>query len=127
MSERYRIGVDIGGTFTDLVMLDTGTGRLYNDKVLTTPRDPSVGVLEGIGRILAANGVSASEVEHVIHGTTLVANAVIERRGSTVALITTRGFGDVLQIGTEWRYDTYDLFMKLPEPLVPRGDRARRA
>ena len=120
MSERYRIGVDIGGTFTDLVMLDTGTGRLYNDKVLTTPRDPSVGVLEGIGRILAANGVSASEVEHVIHGTTLVANAVIERRGSTVALITTRGFGDVLQIGTEWRYDTYDLFMKLPEPLVPR-------
>ncbi len=118
--ERYRIGVDIGGTFTDLVMLDTVTGRLVNEKVLTTPADPSIGVLEGVGRILAANGVSAGDVEHVIHGTTLVANAVIERRGSTVALITTRGFGDVLQIGTEWRYDTYDLFMQLPEPLVPR-------
>ena len=119
MPERYRIGVDIGGTFTDLVMLDTATGRLASDKVLTTPRDPSVGVLEGVGRILQANGAAARDVEHVIHGTTLVANAVIERRGSTVALVTTRGFGDVLQIGTEWRYDTYDLFMKLPEPLVP--------
>jgi len=120
MPERYRIGVDIGGTFTDLVMLDTATGRLFNEKVLTTPRDPSVGVLDGVGRIMQSNGVSAHDVEHVIHGTTLVANAVIERRGSTVALVTTRGFGDVLQIGTEWRYDTYDLFMKLPEPLVPR-------
>jgi len=120
MSERYRIGVDIGGTFTDLVMLDTANGRLVNEKVLTTPADPSIGVLHGVNRILSANGVSARDVEHVIHGTTLVANAVIERRGSTVALIATRGFGDVLQIGTEWRYDTYDLFMKLPEPLVPR-------
>ena len=120
MVERYSIGVDIGGTFTDLVMFDEVTGRLYNEKVLTTPKDPSVGVLEGIERILAANGASAAEVCHVIHGTTLVANAVIERRGSRIALVATRGFADLIEIGTEWRYDIYDLSMQVPEPLVPR-------
>ena len=120
MSEPYRIGVDIGGTFTDLVMLDTNTGQLVNEKVLTTPKDPSVGVLEGVQKILAANNVEAEQIRHVIHGTTLVANAVIERRGAKVALITTAGFRDVLEIGTEWRYDTYDLFIEIPEPLVPR-------
>ena len=120
MPKRYRIGVDIGGTFTDLVMLDTHHGRLFNEKVLTTPDDPSVGVLFGVNKILLTNSVLASDVEHVIHGTTLVANAIIERRGASVALITTRGFRDILQIGTEWRYDTYDLFMELPLPLVPR-------
>ena len=120
MAERYSIGVDIGGTFTDLVMCDDASGRLYNEKVLTTPQDPSLGVLEGIDRILAAQGASAAEVRHVIHGTTLVANAVIERRGSRIALVTTRGFGDLLEIGTEWRYDIYDLSMQVPEPLVPR-------
>lgn len=117
---RYRLGVDIGGTFTDLVMLDTESGQLFNEKVLTTPADPSEGVLDGIGRILNENAVSASEIRQVIHGTTLVANAVIERDGAVVALITTRGFRDILQIGTEWRYDTFDLFMEVPEPLVPR-------
>ena len=89
MADRYRIGVDIGGTFTDLVMLDTDTGRLYNEKVLTTPADPSLGGLEGVTKILAAHKVSPSDVRHVIHGTTLVANAVIERRGAKVALINT--------------------------------------
>lgn len=120
MAERYSIGVDIGGTFTDLVMLDAASGRLYNEKVLTTPHDPSLGVLEGVDRILAANGATPGDVRHVIHGTTLVANAVIERRGSRVALVTTRGFADLLEIGTEWRYDIYDLSMQVPEPLVPR-------
>ena len=120
MAERYSIGVDIGGTFTDLVMCDDASGRLYNEKVLTTPHEPSLGVLEGIDRILAAQGARAAEVRHVIHGTTLVANAVIERRGSRIALVTTRGFADLLEIGTEWRYDIYDLSMQVPEPLVPR-------
>ncbi len=120
MPERLSIGVDIGGTFTDLVMIDSASGRLYNEKVLTTPQDPSRGVLDGIDRILAANGATADDVRHVIHGTTLVANAVIERRGARVALVTTRGFADLLEIGTEWRYDIYDLSMQLPEPLVPR-------
>ena len=120
MSERVRIGVDIGGTFTDLVLLDANTGRLANEKVLTTPEDPSAGVLEGLRKILEGNGVAPSEVGHIIHGTTLVANAVIERRGAKVALITTAGFRDILEIGTEWRYDTYDLFIELPNPLVER-------
>lgn len=120
MVERLSIGVDIGGTFTDLVMIDSLSGRLYNEKVLTTPQDPSLGVLDGIDRILAANGATPADVGHVIHGTTLVANAVIERRGARVALVTTKGFADLLEIGTEWRYDIYDLSMQVPDPLVPR-------
>jgi N-methylhydantoinase A len=116
----YRIGVDIGGTFTDLVMVDARSGRLFNEKVLTTPSDPSEGVLTGVRLIMAHNGVAAHEVEHVIHGTTLVANALIERKGVRTALLTTEGFRDVLQIGREWRYDIYDLFMQPVEPLVPR-------
>jgi N-methylhydantoinase A len=120
VSARYRIGVDIGGTFTDFVMIDAGTGRVFKEKLLTTPKDPSLAVLDGIGRMLEAHRVRPEEVLHVIHGTTLVANAIIERKGVKTALVTTRGFRDVLEIGLEWRYDTYDLAMELPPPLVPR-------
>ena len=120
MANQYSVGVDIGGTFTDLVMIDTETGRVHNEKVLTTPEDPSICVLEGVEKILDTHAVAASDVKHVIHGTTLVANALIERRGVDVAFITTAGFRDIPQIGTELRYDTYDLFMETPEPLVPR-------
>ena len=120
MGDHYRVGVDIGGTFTDLVMIDTLSGRVYNEKVLTTPHDPSVCVLEGVKKILESNDVAPPDVRQVIHGTTLVANAVIERRGAAVALITTQGFADIQEIGTEMRYDTYDLFMETPVPLVPR-------
>ncbi len=116
----FGIGVDIGGTFTDLVMLDARDGRLTTGKVLTTPRDPSEAVLAGVGELLRRAGVAPGQVGLVIHGTTLVANALIERRGVPTGLITTRGFRDVLEIGTELRYDTYDLFMDVPEPLVPR-------
>jgi N-methylhydantoinase A len=118
--ERYRIGVDIGGTFTDFVMLDTQTGRLHNDKVLTTPDDPSRAVLTGVQRLLQTHRVAPADVAHVIHGTTLVANALIERKGVKTALVTTRGFRDVIEIGLEWRYDTYDLKIELPAPLAPR-------
>jgi N-methylhydantoinase A len=120
MADQYRIGVDIGGTFTDLVMINSSSGRLFNEKVLTTPDDPSQCVLHGVNKILESNGVSASDVQQIIHGTTLVANAIIERRGAAVALITTQGFRDIQEIGTELRYDTYDLFMETPVPLVPR-------
>ncbi|MGY6570935.1 MAG: hydantoinase/oxoprolinase family protein [Salinarimonas sp.] len=116
-----KIGVDIGGTFTDLVMLDPDTGRLFNEKVLTTPDDPSRGVLTGITSILEKNGVAPDRVTDVIHGTTLVANALIERKGVKTALVTTRGFRDIVQIGREWRYDTYDLFIENVEPLTPRS------
>lgn len=116
-----KIGVDIGGTFTDLVMLDPQTGQLFNEKVLTTPDDPSRGVLTGISSILEKNGVAPGQVTSVIHGTTLVANALIERKGVRTALVTTRGFRDIVQIGREWRYDTYDLFIENVEPLTPRS------
>ena len=116
-----KIGIDIGGTFTDLVMLDPGRGTLVNEKVLTTPDDPSRGVLTGIRMILEKNGEAAHRVGHVIHGTTLVANALIERKGVRTALVTTQGFRDVLQIAREWRFDTYDLFIDPVEPLVPRA------
>lgn len=120
MADQYRLGVDIGGTFTDLVMINTTSGRLFNEKVLTTPDDPSQCVLQGVRKILESNGVDAIDVQQIIHGTTLVANAIIERRGAAVALITTQGFRDIQEIGTELRYDTYDLFIETPEPLVPR-------
>ncbi|MCZ8147611.1 MAG: hydantoinase/oxoprolinase family protein [Roseomonas sp.] len=116
----YRIGVDIGGTFTDLVMLDTRDGRLFNGKVLTTPQAPEQAVLEGVRGLLTQHGVAPGQVRHVIHGTTLVANALIERRGVPTGFLTTQGFRDVQEIGTELRHDTYDLFMRRPDPLVPR-------
>lgn len=119
-SSGYRIGVDIGGTFTDLVMAHSATGRIFNEKVLTTPNDPSQGVLTGIELILRNNGVAPAQVSNVIHGTTLVANALIERKGVATALLTTEGFRDVLEIAREWRYDIYDLFLTPVEPLVPR-------
>lgn len=120
MANGYRLGVDIGGTFTDLVMVDLSNGKLFDEKVLTTPDDPSLGVIEGVEKILKANNIHPSKLKHIIHGTTLVANAIIERRGSKVALITTQGFRDIQEIGTELRYDTYDLFMEMPVPLVTR-------
>ncbi len=112
-----RVAVDIGGTFTDLVLLSGG--RVAGSaKVLTTPADPSEAVEEGVVRLLGQ--VAPEEVAEVVHGTTLVANALIERRGATTALLATRGFPDVLTIRRELRYDLYDLFLEMPEPLVPR-------
>src|SRR5438552_12137223 len=118
--DRYRIGFDIGGTFTDFAMLDTRTGGLRVYKTLTTPAAPAVGALDGLRAFLDQEKVPSSNVGHMIHGTTLVANALIERRGALVGLITTRGFRDTLEIRTEQRYEIYDLFLKYPEPLVPR-------
>lgn len=118
--EQFRVGVDIGGTFTDLALYDQGSGRLWKEKVLTTPDDPSEGVLTGIDLLLGRAGVEPGDVGIVIHGTTLVANALIERKGAPIALITTSGFRDVLEIGREMRYDTYDLAIEMPPPLVER-------
>ncbi|HXF72371.1 MAG TPA: hydantoinase/oxoprolinase family protein, partial [Actinomycetota bacterium] len=117
MGPGARIAVDIGGTFTDLVLLRGGRVAA-NAKVLTTPADPSLAVEEGIARLLRA--VPAEEVREVVHGTTLVANALIERKGARTALVATRGFRDSMIIRRELRYDLYDLFLEMPEPLVPR-------
>lgn len=116
----YKLGVDIGGTFTDLVLIHEETGAIYIDKVLTTPADPSQAVLKGVQRLLRKGDMIAENIGRVIHGTTLVANAIIERKGVKTGLITTRGFRDVLEIGREQRYDIYDLFARMPTPLVPR-------
>jgi N-methylhydantoinase A len=115
-----RIGVDVGGTFTDLVLVERG-GVAAVAKTLTTPADPSQAVVEGVARLLTQ--VSPERVREVVHGTTLVANALIERKGAVTGLVTTRGFRDVLAIRREHRYDLYDLFLELPEPLVPRRRR----
>jgi N-methylhydantoinase A len=116
----HRIGADIGGTFTDLVMVDDAGGLLRIAKVLTTPEQPDEAVEQGIGEVLRQAGVPAAEVAHVVHGTTLFTNALIERKGARTALITTRGFRDAIEIGREHRYDMYDLFMERPTPLAPR-------
>jgi 5-oxoprolinase (ATP-hydrolysing)/N-methylhydantoinase A len=119
----WRIGFDIGGTFTDFVLVDPSTGAIRLHKCLTTPDDPARGAMEGLASITAEAGISLSAVSELVHGTTLVTNAIIERKGARVALITTRGFRDILQMGTEQRYDIYDLFLAFPEPLVGRPDR----
>ncbi|MDO9500682.1 hydantoinase/oxoprolinase family protein [Falsiroseomonas sp.] len=118
-----RIGVDVGGTFTDFVLVDDASGRVLTGKRLTTPDDPGRAILEGIARILAEAGAAIGDVRQVVHGTTLVTNTVIERKGARIGLITTRGFRDSLEMGREMRYDLYDLFLDKPEPLVPRPRR----
>ena len=115
-----RLGVDIGGTFTDLVVVDETTGAVRVGKVLTTPKDPAHGVEQGIQGLLGEAGVAAGAVGAVVHGTTLATNALIERKGAKTALLTTAGFRDTLEIRSEGRYDMYDLFIDPPAPLVPR-------
>ncbi len=120
MPPLYRLGVDIGGTFTDLVLIEDGTGNVRVGKVLTTPKDPAHGVEAGVGQLLEETRVPPHAVGTLIHGTTLATNALIEKKGARTALITTAGFRDALEIGREGRYDMYDLFIDPPAPLVPR-------
>ncbi|MCS6924733.1 MAG: hydantoinase/oxoprolinase family protein, partial [Candidatus Binatia bacterium] len=118
--QRYRVGVDIGGTFTDIFLLAEGGGTMAISKVLTTPRDPAVAVVEGLRDLLVEQGIAPAAVHHLVHGTTLITNAIIERKGAKTGLITTKGFRDALEIGRERRYDIYDISLENPEPLVPR-------
>ncbi len=119
----WRIGADVGGTFTDVLVLDDESGDFRIAKTLTTPDDPSQGVLRGIQAALEGLGIKLADVTTVIHGTTLVTNAIIQRSGPPTALVTTRGFKDVLDIAREHRYDMYDLLLRQPAPLVPRANR----
>jgi len=114
------IGCDIGGTFTDLVMINDETGAIEVEKVLTTPSDPSLGIERGLQTFNDRIENCISQASLLVHGTTLVINAVLERKGAVTGLITTRGFRDVVEIATEKRYDGNDLQIDLPEPLVPR-------
>ena len=114
----YALGIDVGGTFTDFVAVDEDR-RVSIFKSLTTPADPSVGVIEGATRFAAQRHAPLADTSRIIHGTTVVANSLIERRGARTALVSTGGFADVLEIGREARYDLYDLLLERPEPLVP--------
>ncbi|MBM3525992.1 MAG: hydantoinase/oxoprolinase family protein, partial [Alphaproteobacteria bacterium] len=123
MATRYRLGFDIGGTFTDFVLVDEASGDTKLNKCLTTPDDPSRGVIDGLVPLLKDAGIGGAAVDIAIHATTLITNALIERKGAKTALLTTEGFRDVLEMGTEVRYDIYDLFLENPAPLVPRNRR----
>src|SRR4029453_7002605 len=117
----FRVGVDIGGTFTGFVLVDETTGMMHSAKELTSPHDPSEAVLGGVRALLAAHRVPLASVDSIVHGTTLCTTAVIQRRGAQTGLLTTRGFIDLLDLGRERRYDLFDLRLKFPAPLVGRA------
>jgi N-methylhydantoinase A len=117
------LAIDVGGTFTDVVLFDADSGRFRLGKVLSTPQDPSIGSVAGAESILERWSVQPESIGRVVHATTVATNAVLERKGARVALLTTRGFRDTLEIGREYRYDIYDLGLQMPAPLVPRSRR----
>jgi N-methylhydantoinase A len=120
MARTARIGVDVGGTFTDLVLHDPARNLVRTGKLLTTPDDPSRAIIAGTLRVLREADLSPSDLHSMVHGTTLVTNTIIERTGARVGLLTTAGFRDSIEIGREIRYDLYDLFLETPPSLVPR-------
>ncbi|MFQ5594046.1 MAG: hydantoinase/oxoprolinase family protein [Anaerolineae bacterium] len=117
-----RLGIDVGGTFTDVVLIDDRSGQIHYTKVLTTPRNPAEGVMSGIEKILADTGSTMDQVGYIVHGSTIGTNALIERKGAKTGLITTEGFRDVLEIARIERpaAGLYDMSVDLPDPLVPR-------
>jgi N-methylhydantoinase A len=116
----YSLGIDIGGTFTDLVVYDHDSGRQWSRKALTTHDDPARAVAAGVAAMLREERLAASRFTRVVHATTLFTNALIERQGALTGLLTTAGFGDTLEIGRERKYELYDLNIARPEPLVAR-------
>ena len=116
----WRIGVDVGGTFTDGLVLNGATGRIAQVKVLSTPNDPSKAFLDAVSRLLKAIDIDGDSVSHVVHGTTVATNAVLQRQLSDTVLVTTKGFRDLLEIARQVRPDAYDVFAEKPKRLVPR-------
>src|ERR1700748_72858 len=106
-----RIGVDVGATFTYLVLHDPASDLVHVGKLLTTPDDPSAAIIAGISRMLQETGLRSSDLHSVVHGTPRITNTIIERTGGTIGLLTTEGFRDTIEIGRETRYDLYDLFL----------------
>lgn len=117
---QYRLGVDIGGTFTDAVLMNPVTGEFQTAKVATTPKDLSLGFLRAMGRVVSEAAIKPKEVEQVIHATTVATNAIIENKVAKSAFITTKGFRDLLEIQRQVRPSLYDLFFDKPAPLIPR-------
>src|SRR5215813_4783124 len=119
----WRIGVDIGGTFTDVALIDDVSGRIGVAKAPTTPADLALGVLDALKAAMQRYGIGAGEVTHLAHATTVVTNAILEQKGARAALVTTRGFRDVLELRRSSRPDLYDLFQDAPATLIPRRRR----
>lgn len=117
---RCRIGIDVGGTFTDMCLVEEQTGEVTVAKVPSTPKDPSDGILSGISCILSETGATAEQVAYLAHGTTVATNTLIQHSGATVGLITTKGFRDLLELARQVRPNLYDLQVDKPEPLVSR-------
>src|SRR5271156_459935 len=120
--KRFRVAVDIGGTFTDIALL-TDAGLIHQSKISSTPDDPSIAVIEGVGQLLAELSISPGAIAEVLHGTTVGSNTILQRKGARTGLITTRGFRDVLEIGRIRMPDMFDLTWEKPQPLVPRRHR----
>ncbi|MFJ8148693.1 hydantoinase/oxoprolinase family protein [Streptomyces sp. NPDC096048] len=120
MSRTVRIGVDVGGTFTDLLLHDPRRNLIRPGKLPTTPNAPNEAITAGVARLLGETATAPGDVAGIVHGTTLVTNALLERTGAVVGLLTTSGFGDVVEMGREVRFDTTDLHARPAEPLVPR-------
>ncbi|OGA47693.1 MAG: hypothetical protein A3G24_10660 [Betaproteobacteria bacterium RIFCSPLOWO2_12_FULL_62_13] len=120
-SPNFVIGADIGGTFTDIFALDLESGGCATGKVLTDHADPANSVAEGLRGLIESQLVNPAAVSKVLHATTLVTNALIQRRGAKTALLVTEGFRDAIEIGTEHRFDLYDLDIEKPAPLAPRS------
>ena len=123
-SSTHSLSIDIGGTFTDFTLHDVETGEISVHKVLTDPGDPARALIRGVREILADTGTAPESLRLVVHSTTLATNAIIERTGAKTALLTTRGFRDILEMGREQIYDMHDLHARFPDPLVPRSLRA---
>ena len=119
----YRVGIDIGGTFTDVVLLNSETQAITFAKAPTTPADRAIGFFHGLEMVQQAGGAQNAQIEQIVHGSTVATNALLERRGARTALIATAGFGDVLEIGRQNRPDLYALVPQKPPPLVPRERR----
>lgn len=120
MTNRIAVGIDVGGTFTDVVLVDEERERIYSAKVLTTPSQPALGFLNAVEQVLDQAKVEHASIGKIVHGTTLATNAIIERKGARTALLTTSGFRDILETRNELKYDINDLFIEFPEPLIPR-------
>ena len=120
----HSLSIDIGGTFTDFTLHNVETGEISVHKVLTDPDDPARALIRGVREILSDAGAAPESLRLVVHSTTLATNAIIERKGAKTALLTTRGFRDVLEMGREQIYDMHDLHARYPDPIVPRHLRA---
>lgn len=119
----FSIGSDIGGTFTDIVLLDRTTGQVFLHKLLSTPDEPARAVLEGIRAAMQRFMPADAQIDSVVHASTIANNLIFERKGAPIGLLTTAGFRDVIEMRRQERYDMYDIMLDLPEPLVPRRRR----